>query len=494
MINIQTNNLSKIYGAKKALDNVSIEFNSKQIHAVVGENGAGKSTLFKLIAKYLNASNGQIFTASEAVIKEEINISDVGFVMQESSLIPEFSIIENFALAYKSFGVINWTKLTTEINDLLAMHKLSINPERPASFYDINTLQMLEVIRLLWLGKKIILLDEPTANLNSSQSQDLFTILQSICNDHTIIFSTHKITEAYNYANYIHVLRKGKHIKSIKQDELINEEEIIQHMFTSKVESTKVSTQQLSKQVKNVLEVNDLIISNKYHEKINLNLQEKEVVAIIGLAENGQKELFDCICGLAEFMSGEILIDNQKINTSKNLYLQGLARFPQTAVNNSALMEMNLAQNLFTHKHPKNKIKFTYLLNWFKMHKLTNSVIAAEGLATNNSYASFNWLSGGNQRKLLIARELQDQPKVFIAHNLEAGLDLKAINKVIKQINELQNTGTAILIFAEDLDFVTKIASRVIYISDGKLNNLNFRNWREEYSQKITNLELQNLI
>ena len=461
--------------AQPALSKVSVKFEPGKVHALVGENGAGKSTLFKLIAGMLRPDDGMVEAAT------------AGLISQHASLLPELSVLQNFALVQPGMGVIDWAGLEVRAKDALAQLNVRIDLHVPVGELDAGAAQMIELARIIFSGQPVVLLDEPTAILDPAASVKLLEVLgQLAINGACVIFSSHRSDEVLAHAHKIHVLRHGILTMSAARDQ-IDTTQLQLAMFGKQLEGNAVGaaatpvTEQDEKQLK---------ISGfawrlgEQSRVLDLELAKGEALAIVGASGNGQQDLANALFFMQKPIVGEIQLNGSKLEPV-NLKRQGMGRLPSQLQDTAAAMALSVAENLILHTYTSKEHSHPSLrlLRKSEIAEHAKKLINREELAIASGDSEFAWLSGGNQRKLLIARELEDQPSALVGHNVEAGLDSAAVATLVARLVAAKQAGTSLLLFAEDHSFVEQVADRIFLIDNGTLALLPRSDWQQAYRQ-----------
>ena len=488
---IQVNDVTHRYGNTVALDKVNIQFEKSKLHAIVGENGAGKSTLLGLIAGLNVPTKGniQIFERklnrrNPALVAHSLGVS---LLLQHGSLMPNLSIFENFLLVCKQqkVSLVNKAKLRQQVINTLTEFELNINLDQLVATLTPAICQQVELARILWINSDLIIFDEPSANLSEEKTKDLFNLCRKlVAQGKTIIFTTHRINEAIQYADTLTVFRGGK---AVSQDTThkLTDKQVFELMFGSSIPSHNSSNDNISKQV--VFELRDLVCHNS-NKTINLKLTQGQIVGVVGEPNQGQDELIATISGLIPPVSGDILLNGNVVIDNPNQQTK-IGCFLGSPIKHAAVRNMTIAENLVLHNHYQKPYALSKLLNWVAINKNGTTTLASIDLNVKTATSPLSILSGGNQRKIVLARELNKAKSFFLAHNLEAGLDAQYIAKLVFQLQDLCNNGLTALIFAEEYKFLDDVANQVYVINQNELFQLPTLNWQQaarEQSSGIT--------
>lgn len=451
---IATQNLGHNYGLVTALAEVSVTFPAGGIHAIVGENGSGKSTLFAIIAGLLHPTHGRVTIHPET--------SKVGLVRQFGALMPELSVLDNFALAKPGLGNINRDQFATTVATALA--KLPVIPEDIVANLSPGLRTQVEVARLLFFGSKIILLDEPTAQLSSTQTAELFSQLRSsVAAGATVVFSSHRLAEVLEYADTVHVLRNGS-VTLTAPTASLEQRQLHQAMFTEVPPANKFPSPPVT--TTPALELHNLGCGLG---EINLAVHAGEIVGITAELGQGQEQLINTIAGFQSASSGQVLIAGKPREHQTNLKW-GLSCLPSDAMATTGIASMTVTENLLLHKFRQAQFMCWRLLrNLAASLKYATNLVGHHGLAQVTTQYPLAVLSGGNQRKMLLARELDLPAHAVVLHNAAAGLDAQAVTKLIQQLHDLASHGAGVLVIGEDSNFIAQVATRTFVLKRGHL-------------------------
>jgi len=477
-------NVSKTYpGGIRALDKVSFELKEKEIHALLGENGAGKSTLIKIISGDLRPDEGKlIYESKETSFKSPIDalLRGIGTVHQNLLLIPSFTVFENIRL-YASV-----LKQKADINVLTEYFKIFNLPNniltRKIADLPLSLRQKIEIIKILLFRPRILLLDEPTTSLTPLETAEFFDILKKLRDEgKSIVFVTHKVKEAMAISDRITILRRGKKVVTLENKGNLNEEELASlivgeeyrmrqsvHNIDTIRESTKSGFEEYALLVENLIARDDLGV---YRLKgLNLKLKKGELLAIVGVAGNGQKELVECLVGLRKFEKGIIKYFESEyrgvVDFCEVIKKHRVAYITEDRMYTGVAKDLDLVTNIALREICLERENF--FLDKRRLTRKAKEIISKYGIKTPSEKALVNQLSGGNIQKLIIARELEINPLLIIAEQPTQGLDVKTTNFVRSLL--LSKKGKAsILLITYDLEEAIMLADRIIVIYDGKI-------------------------
>ena len=477
---VAVHGLSVRYGRTEALREVSLQFTAGCMHALVGANGAGKSSLLAALMGNCRPSAGELHILGAKVgrfLPGNPSRRGMAWMRQQGTLLPQLSVLANFALADTGWGKIAWSRLRRQVSAQLQKVGLELDPAVRVEELSLSQRQLVEFARLQWRSPRLILLDEPSAQMGAADAQRLMEMLQqNVAAGQTVIITDHRLDEVYQWAEQIHVLRQGTLVLSAPRAEL-TKPQLLQAMFAGKVSfqatarrSTGTATMP---QRRAVLEIRGLRRCDWFDHPFELQVAAGEIVGLVGPPDQGFTRLMATLCGREEEAHEVAVTINGRSCSRRNRYTCGVRSIP-AQIEDACAMQMTIAENLLLHqRRATNCLRSGGLfINWPQVSRMAAQVIDSEQLAVPYVSHLLAWLSGGNQRKLLIARELHEQGSVVVAQNIDAGLDLRSIQSLADRLGVLREKGVAVLLIADDCSFVRAIADRVCVWEDGKLNEL----------------------
>ena len=471
--------INKSFPRVKALDNVSLKVKKGTVHALLGENVAGKSTLMKVLYGLYNQDSGEI-----RINGEPTNISNpkdaiskgIGMVHQHFMLVENFTIGENIVLGNettKSGGRLNLKESNRVISDLGKKFGLEVDPAEIVEDVPVATQQRAEILKALYRGLDILILDEPTAVLTPQEIEDFFVTLKNLVNDgKTIIIITHKLKEIKAIADYCTVLRQGKFIGTVDVDS-VNENQLASMMVGYDINlDVDKDPATISEEV---LTINNLTVKDSRGvpmvKDFSVNVKKGEIVAIAGVSGNGQTELIEAITGLSPAESGEVIINGKNI-TNENPQIvreSGIATIHEDRHKRGLVLDFNIGENFILESYDQEPFSNNGILKWPEIFKYSDRKIEEFDIRPKNSTKiKARNLSGGNQQKVIIAREIDQNPEVLIACQPTRGLDVGAIHSVYEALITQRDTGRGILLVSLELEEVFALADRIVVIYDGK--------------------------
>ena len=478
-IALEMKNITKRFPLVVANDKVNFKVYKAEIHALVGENGAGKSTLMSILYGLYQADSGQIFIDGKKVNIANPNVAidlKIGMVHQHFMLVPPLTVTENIILGMepkKNNGLIDMEKAIKSVEELSKSMGFKIDSKAKIENISVGIQQRVEIIKVLYRGAEILVMDEPTAVLTPQEVEELFEILRALKKQgKTIIFITHKLNEVKALSDRITVMRRGK-VVGIKNTKDTNQEEIASMMVGRKVifEIEKKPTN-LGKTALKVKKLKAL--NNKRLPAVNdisFEIKEGEILGFAGVEGNGQTELVEVITGLRPASSGKILLYDRDITnySPRSIREDKIAHIPEDRRQRGIISNFTVAGNLILGSHYRQPFNKGLSLNFNVINNHANNLIKDFDIRPSDKDNLLKSLSGGNQQKVIVARELFGEPKLLIAAQPTRGLDVGSIEFVHQQILNERDKGKAILLISADLEEILSISDRIAVIYEGKI-------------------------
>ncbi len=471
---IEMVNITKKFPGILANDNVSFSARPGEIHALLGENGAGKSTLMSILTGLYRPDCGEIrikghkveFHSPKAAID-----NGVGMVHQHFKLVKPFTVAENIILGQKNNNALNQYKLVTEkISDFCEKYGLQVDPKAKIWQLSVGEQQRVEIVKVLFKGAEILILDEPTAVLTPQEATDLYRALRKMANQgKTVIIITHKLNEVMENADYTTVLRSGKVIGTVKTNET-NENELASMMvgrdLILKIEKSAMPKRSC------VLELNNVSCfgnrGNLALNDISLEVFGGEIFGIAGVAGNGQNELAEVIAGIRPVNTGKkCILGMEHTNSSPKMMIDaGVSYIPEDRLGTGLVPNLNVLDNLLL----KNYSEFRgWFIDWRKVYQHTVDIVNRFNVKVTNLYSPVKTLSGGNLQKLLLAREISAQPNLIVAVYPMRGLDVGAMEAVRQMLLAQRDAGKAVILISEELEDLRILSDRIAVMYNGEI-------------------------
>ena len=477
---VQMRGIMKSFGDFKVLDDVNLDVKKGTIHAILGENGAGKSTLMNILYGLYTPDAGEIYLNGERVDIKNPHLaikSGIGMVHQHFMLIDKFTVLQNIILGNENtnkFGVIDMKKEKKRVIEIIKEYNLKVDLSSRIRNISVGMQQRVEILKALYRGVDILILDEPTAVLTPMEIDDLIDIMKDLVkNGKTVIIITHKLKEIIRSAEECTIIRKGKFIGNVKvKDE--TEQSLAEKMVGRKVRLSVERTP--SKFGKEVFEVKNVSVRSirgvQTVKNISFKIRQGEIFGIAGVEGNGQKELIESIIGIRNVDSGEIKINGKEIQNTNNLNVlnSGISIIHDDRHKYGCILDFTVAENMVLNKCRKKPFSKYGFLNDTARDKFTDELIERYDVRPKNCKdMKMSSLSGGNQQKLVIGREISNNPDLLIAVQPTRGLDVGAIEYVRKTLIDLRDKGKAILLISLELDEILDVADTISVIYNGEI-------------------------
>lgn len=479
---VQMNDIVKVFGTFTALDNVKLEVKKGTIHAILGENGAGKSTLMNILYGLYQADQGVI-----KIHEKEIDIKNpsvaieqgIGMVHQHFMLVHNFTVVENILLGNEitnAAGFLNYNKSRQKVQELVDKYGLHVDLDAKIENISVGMQQRVEILKALYRNADILILDEPTAVLTPQEIEELISIMHNLTKDgKTIIIITHKLSEIKQSAEECTIIRIGQYIDTVKvKDTTINElaTKMVGHAVKLVVDKTVAEPKDI------LFEINDLVVEDSRGIEVvnglNLTVRRGEIYGIAGIDGNGQKELVEAITNLVKTKSGNIKVNSIEIqNTNPKFTIDnGVSTIHEDRLKRGLVPDFTVAENTILEKYYLKPFSKKGILNNKEITKYTQQIIDEYDVRpSDGSNLLARSLSGGNQQKLIIGREVSMNPDVLIAVQPTRGLDVGAIEYVHKSLIRERDKGKAILLISFELDEVMNVSDKIGVIYKGKIQD-----------------------
>lgn len=477
---VQMKNIMKTFGTFTALNNVQLNVKKGTVHAILGENGAGKSTLMNILYGLYHADSGEIYLNGKKVDIKNPNVAiehGIGMVHQHFMLVDNFTVTQNIILGSEvnKFGcILDMDKARKEILDIVKKYGLEVDPDAKIEDISVGMQQRVEILKALYRNVDILILDEPTAVLTPLEINELLGIMRNLIKDgKTIIIITHKLKEIKDSADECTIIRKGEYIdlvnvKDVKISELANK--MVGHAIKLVVEKTPADPGDL------VLEVNNLRVKDDRGldavKEFSLNLRKGEIVGIAGIDGNGQKELVEALTCISRAEEGTIKVDGKEIQntTTRKAIDNKIATIHEDRHKNGLVLDFTVSENTVLEMYKDKQFSSKGILNFKKINAFAKEIIKSYDIRpTDCENTLIRKLSGGNQQKVIIGREVSHNPDILIAVQPTRGLDVGAIEYIHKKLIELRDQGKAVLLISLELDEIMNVADTIAVIYDGTI-------------------------
>lgn len=475
---IEMLNIRKEFGTFVANDNITLQLKKGEIHALLGENGAGKSTLMNVLFGLYQPEGGEIRVRGEKVDITDPNVANdlgIGMVHQHFMLVENFSVTENIILGSEptKYGVTNKKDAAKKVQALSEQYGLNVDPYAIIEDISVGMQQRVEILKTLYRGAEILIFDEPTASLTPQEITELIQIMKRlIAEGKSIILITHKLKEIMDVSDRVTVIRKGQGIGTVITSET-NPQELASLMVGRQVEFKTVKSPASPKE--NILSVKDLVVDDYRGvakvKKLNLDVRAGEIVGIAGIDGNGQSELIEAITGLRKVKSGTISLHGKNITGLKprKVTEAGIGHIPQDRHKHGLVLDFPIGHNISLQTYYQQPISKNGIIDYNKIDEKAKAIIEAYDVRTQGPHEPARALSGGNQQKAIIGREVDRNPELLIAALPTRGLDVGAIEFIHSRLIEQRDNGKAVLLISFELDEVMNVSDRIAVIHDGEI-------------------------
>jgi len=467
-------NITKSFPGIRANDQVNLTINKGEIHALLGENGAGKSTLMSILTGLYRPDSGEIYINGQAMkfySPKDAVLQGIGIVHQHFKLVKTFTVAENILLGLQSSNEIyDLQAIKNKIEEFCLRYGFHVNPDAQVWQLSIGEQQRAEIIKALFWGAEILILDEPTAVLTPQEATELYKTLRLMANQgKSVIVISHKLTEVLENTDNITVLRGGKAIGTV-QTASSTEEELTRMMVGRNIlfDITKKNSKRGSK----ILALHDISCLGNRGQKalknISLDIFGGEIVGIAGIAGNGQSELAEVIAGLRLLQTGKKFIDEQDHTHSsvRSLISAGVSYIPEDRLGTGLVPGLNAVDNFILKSYHS---LAGYFINWRSAKKETQEAVEKFDIKLASLSNSVNMLSGGNLQKLLLAREISANPRLTVAVYPMRGLDVGAMEVVRKLLMAERDGGKGVLFISEELEELFMLSDRIVVLHEGEI-------------------------
>lgn len=478
---IEMRNITKKFGDFTANDHINLDVRSREIHALLGENGAGKSTLMNMLSGLLEPTEGEIFLKGKSVKLDSPSKSanlGIGMVHQHFMLVDAFSVTENIILGSEvtKGGMLDLKKASQEIKELSEKYGLLVDPDAKVADISVGAQQRVEILKTLYRGADILIFDEPTAVLTPAEIADLLEIMRNLVKEgKSIILITHKLDEIRAVADRVTVIRRGKSIETVSVEGTSSKE--LAEMMVGRAVSFK--TDKKAAQPKDtILAIKDLHVNENRGvpavKGLSLDVKGGEIVGIAGIDGNGQTELIQAITGLRKIKSGSIKIKGKEVTDASPRQITELSvgHIPEDRHRDGMILEMTLAENLALQTYYKEPFSHHGVLDYNYINKNARRLMEEFDVRAASELVSAGSLSGGNQQKAVIAREIDRDPDLLVVSQPTRGLDVGAIEYIRKRLVAERDKGKAVLVVSFELDEILDLSDRIAVIHDGKIQGI----------------------
>ena len=475
---IEMKGISKSFGAHKANDSVDLAVRKGEVHALLGENGAGKSTLMNMLAGIYTPDSGHIMIDGEEVRfsspRDAIKLG-IGMIHQHFKLVDVMTAKENIVIGQPGGFFVRGRSLSGEIRELSDQYGLDVDPDKKVYDMSVGEKQTLEIIKVLYRGARILIMDEPTAVLTPQEIKKLFRVIRNMkergC---SVVIITHKLNEVMEISDRVTVLRKGRSIGTVETKD-IQISGLIEMMVGKKVDLSIEKKKYEDR--KTLLKLDGVTVLNGEGKEavsdVSFEIGSHEIVGVAGVANSGQKELCEAIAGLVKAQKGRIFFDGENIvgKTPRDIIRLGIRMgfIPEDRLGMGLVGGMDIVHNIIL-KDYQNRPGF--VLHRGPCIEKAEKIVEELDIQTPSIYTPVKKLSGGNVQKVLLGREIDSSPRVLITAYPVRGLDIGASYRIYELLNQQKAAGVGVLFVGEDLDVLMDLCDRVVVMCHGEITGI----------------------
>lgn len=477
---IEMINIVKKFPGIIANDNITLKLKRGEVHALLGENGAGKSTLMSVLFGLYQPDGGEIRKEGKVVQinnPNDANALGIGMVHQHFKLVEIFTVLENIILGVEpnKMGFLQKKEARKKVMELSEKYGLKVNPDAYIQDITVGMQQRVEILKMLYRENEILIFDEPTAVLTPQEIKELLQIMRGFAEEgKSILFITHKLNEIMEVADRCTVLRKGKCVGTVNVKDTTKEE--LSRMMVGRDISFKVKKKE-SKPGDVVLSVKNLNVVSKVRGKntvknVSFNVRAGEIVSIAGIDGNGQTELVNAITGLEKVSSGKILLCGHDITNAsiRQRSIYGMSHIPEDRHKHGLVLDYKLEENLVLQRYWQPEFQNRGFIKFDSVRKYAEKLIDKYDIRSGQGPVTIvRNMSGGNQQKAIIAREIDKEHELLIAVQPTRGLDVGAIEYIHKQLVETRDANKAVLLVSLELDEVMNVSDRILVMYEGEI-------------------------
>ncbi len=474
---LEMRNIVKQFPGVLANDNVNFQVRRGEVHCLLGENGAGKSTLMNILYGLYDQTSGDILLNGEVVNISSPRVAiehGIGMVHQHFMLIPALTVIENVILGMpENSQILDLDAASKKLMELANKYHIKLNPNDMVENLSVGEEQRLEILKALFRGADLLILDEPTAVLTPQEVEELFKMIHKLTNEgHTVIFISHKLNEVMYISDRITVLRNGRSC------ETVNKENTDKHQLANLMVGRDINLDiekppaQLGETVLEMKDVHAMSVKGvEALRGVTLDIRKGEILGVAGVDGNGQDELLECITGLKPVTKGTIKVNGEDMTNAspRNIMKSGVGHIPANRHKRGMILEMPVKENLMMIDYYKKKFANGMLLKWDEIEKESEELVKEFNVKTASIDTPAGTLSGGNQQKMVLARELSRSPVFLIAAHPVRGLDIGATEFVRTRILDERNRGAGVLLVSTELEEIMSMSDRIAVMYEGEI-------------------------
>jgi len=474
---VQLKGITKKFPGVLANDRINLDINKHEILALLGENGAGKTTLMNVLAGLYNPDAGKIFLHGKPVnfhFPRDAIANGIGMVHQHFMLVESLTVAENIILNLQSKSLfLNLDRVRQEISDLSAQYHLHVDPNAYIWQLSVGEQQRVEIMKLLYRGADVLILDEPTAVLTPKEAIELASVLRQMANEgKAIVIITHKLNEVMSFSDRVTILRAGRVVDSMPTEKT-SKEELARKMVGRKVlfhlEKLECTPGPIVLNLDNVSALNDKGLPAL--RSISFHIYSGEILGVAGVAGNGQRELAEAISGLRSITNGSILVNGQDVTNCTPLEVinAGISHIPGDRLGIGLAANLPVSDNLSMKAYRQSPITRGFILDREKLQSFAKGLIRTFSITPSLPETPARLLSGGNQQRIVLAREITANRGIIVAVHPSRGLDVGATESIRRTLLEQRKCGTSILLISEDLEEIMQISDRILVLYNGQI-------------------------
>ena len=479
---LELRNINKSFGHVQANKNINLKINQGTIHGIIGENGAGKSTLMSIVYGLYQADSGSISVSGKEIKlkspRDSIE-SGIGMVHQHFMLVENFTVLENIVLGFEGEFVFGQKlkKAKEDLKNLCETYKLNIDLDSVISDLSVGFRQRVEILKSLYRGAEVFILDEPTGVLTPQEVHELFKILRSLKEvGKTIVLITHKLNEIMDLTSEVSVMRQGEvvgHTKTTETDKEKLAEMMVGRSVLLRLNKAEAKLGDIVFKVENLTVKDDLDVTRV--KNVSLEIRSGEILGLAGVTGNGQTELLEALSGIRKVESGNIYLNDEKISDKENLLdprelkEKGLAHVPEDRQRMGLVTDFKAYENLIFGYHDQEPYSKSSILRDADILSYSKKVMEEYDVRPRSPQLITSNFSGGNQQKIILSRELNENPKILLVGQPTRGVDIGAIEFIHQRLIDMRDKGAAILLVSVELDEVLSLSDRIVVMFDGNI-------------------------
>jgi general nucleoside transport system ATP-binding protein len=479
-VHLELRGITKRFPGVTANDHVDLDVKPGEVHGLLGENGAGKSTLMNILYGLYSADEGEIIVDGEQLVMSgpsDAIAARIGMVHQHFMLVPVFTVAENIVLGVEhttGLGKLDRARASREVRALAESAGLPVDPDALVEDLPVGLQQRVEILKALYRQARLLILDEPTAVLTPQEADDLFEAIRAFTSEEgrSVIFISHKLREHREIADRVSVLRRGK-IVGTADPRVASEQELANLMVGRPVELVAEKAPPAPEEV--VLEVRDLVVQDLVGttlvDHVTFDVRGHEIVAIAGVEGNGQTPLVRALTGLETILSGEVIVGGTSVaeQTRKEVLRSGVGHIPEDRGRDGIVADFSVAENLVLNLWDTEGFARRGTLQFSKINDHARRLVDAYDVRTPSVHTPAGSLSGGNQQKVVVAREFDRPISLLVASQPTRGVDVGSIEYIHRELIAKRDQGTAVVLVSSELDEVLALADRVAVMFHGRL-------------------------